>query len=74
MDRIRARFDGRVFVLEDSVDLPVGALCEVEAAAPTKARPIKVSEVARRFPEVEGLPEDFAAQSDHYLHGTPKRP
>lgn len=22
---------------------------------------------------VDGLPEDFAAEHDHYLHGTPKR-
>jgi predicted DNA-binding antitoxin AbrB/MazE fold protein len=23
--------------------------------------------------KAEGLPEDFAAEHDHYLHGTPKR-
>jgi hypothetical protein len=24
--------------------------------------------------KVHGLPEDFAEQHDHYIHGTPKRP
>jgi len=23
--------------------------------------------------KAEGLPQDFAAEHDHYLHGTPKR-
>jgi hypothetical protein len=76
---IRARFDGRVFVPEGPVDLPVGAMVEVPVTlAETPSSEIaplaKLAEIAKMFPEDDALPTDLAAQHDHYLYGTPKRP
>jgi len=34
----------------------------------------KLAEIAREFPENAELPTDLAAQHDHYLYGTPKKP
>jgi hypothetical protein len=51
------------------VNLPEGAYVRVE--------PLKEETLAKRLKpvigSVEGLPRDFAAQHDHYLHGTPKQ-
>ena len=76
---VRARFDGRVFVPEGPVDLPVGFVVEIpdvpaEPATPAITPLAKLAEIARMFPEDDDLPTDLAAQHDHYLYGTPKRP
>jgi hypothetical protein len=76
---VRARFDGRVFVPEGPVDLPVGFVVEfpdtsVEPESSEISPLAKLAEIARMFPENPDWPEDGAAQHDHYLHGTPKRP
>jgi hypothetical protein len=51
------------------IDLPEGASVRVE--------PLKENTPATRLTgiigSVEGLPRDFSAQHDYYLHGTPKR-
>ena len=79
MITLKARFDGHVFVPEKPVDLPVG--CELEisisaAVTPPSSPTImsQLADIARQFPENPDLPEDLAAQHDHYLYGTPKRP
>jgi hypothetical protein len=79
MTTIKARFDGRVFVPEGPVDLPVG--CELEIAIPVSrsgeksATPLAaLATVMERFPENPQWPADGAAQHDHYLYGTPKKP
>jgi hypothetical protein len=76
---VRARFNGRVFVPEGPVDLPVGSVVEipdppVATATPGIAPLAKLAEIAQMFPEDDSLPTDLAAQHDHYLYGTPKRP
>ena len=60
-------------VLEQGALLPEGARVKVFAEpAETEAQPtllslLKLAGIAR------DLPEDFATQHDHYIHGTPKR-
>ena len=62
-----------VFVLPPGVQLPEGTVVKVEAIAPARTG----NELTRRLMniarKVEGLPDDLAAQHDHYLYGTPKR-
>lgn len=70
-------FDGIVqngmIALKQGAVLPEGTRVKVLAepaeveAKPTLLSLLKLAGIAR------DLPEDFAAQHDHYLHGTPKR-
>jgi hypothetical protein len=76
---VKARFDGRVFVPEEPVDLPVGFVVEIPDvpadSAASGATPLAgLAEITSMFPEDDDLPTDLAAQHDHYLYGTPKRP
>jgi len=76
---VKARFDGRVFVPQGPVDLPVGSVVEIPDATvepvPSEITPLaKLAGIAQMFPEDDDLPSDLAAQHDHYLYGTPKRP
>ena len=76
---VKARFDGRVFVPEQPVDLPVGTVVEIPINPTSDAQEVpnlltQIAEIAERYPENPDLPEDYAAQIDHYLYGTPKRP
>ncbi|MBI5760600.1 MAG: antitoxin family protein [Planctomycetales bacterium] len=76
---LKARFDGHVFIPAEPVDLPTGCELEilvsprqiVETSGSTLAQLV---ELADQFPENPDLPTDLAAQHDHYLYGTPKRP
>ena len=78
------RLEGKVhdgaILLEDSAKLPEGAHVEIEVKMVTKAESsdeLEVSPTLLNLLTLAGiakdLPEDFAAQHDHYLHGTPKR-
>jgi hypothetical protein len=79
MITVTARFDGRVFVPAEPVDLPLGYELQIsipersakEGPASTLA---SLAEIATQFPENPDLPTDLAAQHDHYLYGMPKRP
>ena len=71
--QVRARFDGKVFVPVDEVDLPAGVICEFEPRIQPEAR-LKLSDLAASMPSTGDVPTDLAAQVDHYLYGTPKRP
>ena len=74
---VKARFDGKVFVPEGPVDLPVGQAVrvEIEAETITSGPPdfAALLEKLAAFPVNENWPTDGAAQHDHYLYGTPKR-
>ena len=79
MTHVRARYDGRVFVPEGPVDLPVGCVLEipvtpvsVEETASSALR--ELADLAAKFPANPDWPADGAAQVDHYLYGTPKKP
>jgi hypothetical protein len=71
-------------VLDGNERLPEGARVEVAvkaqqfaATATTQEHPKAASQLAEGLMKLAGtavgLPEDMAAQHDHYLHGTPKR-
>jgi hypothetical protein len=79
MTTVRARFDGKVFVPEKPVDLPAGCELEISFAAPENESPGKtplarLAEILDQLPANPDWPPDGAAQHDHYLYGTPKRP
>jgi hypothetical protein len=81
MTTVKAKFDGRVFVPEGPVDLPVGYELEIKIDSDPasngnvgkKTALQQLAEVARQFPPSHDLPRDYAAQLDHYLHGLPKQ-
>jgi hypothetical protein len=75
---VKARFDGKVFVPEGPVDLPVGQTVHIEVESVNQA---DVDRIDAEFlakiaalPVNENGPRDLAAQHDHYLYGMPKRP
>ena len=61
-----------VIVFDAAVDLPEGTPVRIVPVAADQPKTL-----ADRFENVIGkatsLPEDMAAQHDHYLHGAPKR-
>lgn len=78
---IQAIYENGVFRPLETVALAEG--CRVEIlqinvlGSPISAddRPLlRLVEIAQRFPDNPDTPTDFAAQHDHYLYGTPKRP
>jgi hypothetical protein len=84
MQTVLGHYDGNVIVPHGRVDLPVGKEIEFqvvdcgEAKPQPAARPVRPFVALARELEREGitsdLPPDYAAQIDHYLYGTPKRP
>lgn len=78
MIKVKARFDGRVFIPEDPVNLPIGQVLEIHfTPAPNGKEPTALQKLAaalRQLPDDPDAPTDLAAQHDHYLYGTPKRP
>ena len=76
---VKARFDGRVFVPEEPVDLPTGSVVEIPlATSPSEPSQeptllMKLAELVNQFPSNPDWPVDGAAEHDHYLYGTPKR-
>ena len=60
--------------------IPEGAAVEVELHEAKPAAEPEVTEIPtlyERYKDIigiaEGLPEDFAMNHDHYIHGTPRR-
>lgn len=79
---IRAHFDGKVFVPDESADLPVGQQVTVIVTQPAVPPPKPADpnyplrnlvEWVETLPVDPNSPGDAAAQHDHYLYGTPKR-
>ena len=69
--------NGKV-VFDQELPLPDGTMVRVEAVVRAEAiveeKPMTLAERFRKsIGSVPDLPEDMAAQHDHYLHGTPKR-
>ena len=70
-------------VENDTIKLPVhvpdGTRVEImlpgeSAVAPSDEKGGTLYDTLKEFiGKAEGLPEDFAAEHDHYIHGTPKR-
>ena len=76
MTTILAYFNGRVFVPENAVNLPVGTQVEIPIAAQEEDESpfADLLRIAERFPSDPATPRDFASQHDHYLHGLPRDP
>jgi len=84
---LRAHFDGKVIVPEEPVDLPVGQSLSVQIESREQSRSTArldapaenpfaalIDWVKKLPPAGDDVPTDLAAQHDHYLYGTPKRP
>ena len=73
---IEAVYDGRAFVPNQPIECPVGKRVKVSMETEEeKIFPLKgLHEMLQQFPENLEAPSDRAAQVDHYLYGTPKRP
>ena len=75
---IRARFNGKVLIPEDPVDLPMDRVLEVrvsDALAQETTEPplMRLVRALDGLPSDPNAPTDGAVQHDHYLYGTPKR-
>jgi hypothetical protein len=63
-----------VVVLDGKQPFPDGTRVTVLESTPAGATPKGTLAGLLKFAgKAEGLPADFAAQHDHYIHGTPKR-
>jgi hypothetical protein len=70
---------GGVIVFDPPAILPEGAEVQVQILPPETENPsADLPNLYERLKPLVGaaknLPADFAAQHDHYLYGTPKRP
>ena len=81
---IEGQVKNGVVLLPEGVTLAEGSVVRVEpvpqraeVATPAGSpRSIlsRLADIAGQFPVNPDLPTDLAAQHDHYLYGTPKRP
>jgi hypothetical protein len=74
---IKVRFDGKVMIPLEPVDLQQDFLYEVRVMDPLAdggSTLQKLAELAKAFPPNPDSPGDASMQHDHYLYGTPKRP
>ncbi len=62
-----------IIVLEGNPGLPDGTRVEVRVADVRKPASQLAEMLLKHAGKAQGLPEDAAAQHDHYLYGTPKR-
>ena len=74
----RGHVKNGTIILDEDVTLPDGTPVTIQPAEPAEATtPSEVPTLYERFQNVigkaTGLPEDFAHQHDHYIHGTPKK-
>ncbi|MBW3599421.1 MAG: hypothetical protein KY475_19390 [Planctomycetes bacterium] len=74
----RGRVENGAIILDDDVRLPDGTEVKVEPVdAPAAPDATEHRTLLERLENVVGkamgLPEDFAEQHDHYIHGAPKR-
>lgn len=87
MTTLKVRFDGRVLVPEQPVDLPQGRVLKIHVVddAPTapvtngatsghKSTLAALADWAEQLPGNPDSPTAGAAQHDYYLYGAPKRP
>jgi hypothetical protein len=73
---ITAKVHNHTITLPVDVNIPDGAEVQVTLPDSPPAKPQASSffdSIRDLVGTAEGLPEDFAAEHDHYLHGTRKR-
>lgn len=84
MTAIRAHFDGKVFVPDESVNIPAGTAARVVVIpivepvateeSPSDCRPLAgLAAILDAMPSESSLPPDASINIDHYLYGAPKR-
>jgi len=75
---IQAIYENGVFRPIEAVELPDKCQVEISIVQPVAKGPhpalAKLLAIAQQFPDNPNSPTDRAAQHDHYLYGTPKRP
>ncbi|MEA3211876.1 MAG: hypothetical protein QOE70_4933 [Chthoniobacter sp.] len=59
--------------LPDGTKVEITLPEEGEAQAALENEPTLYDTLKGFIGQAKGLPEDFAAEHDHYIHGTPKR-
>lgn len=62
-----------MIVLDVPQPLPEGTRVDVTIQTALPAASSLGAALLKHAGKAQGLPEDMAAQHDHYLHGTPKR-
>lgn len=75
---LHGQIQNGVIVLDEPVDLPEGAAVQVQITEepPVAADQAEIPTLAERLKDFVGileLPEDAAANHDHYLYGAPKK-
>jgi hypothetical protein len=78
MVAFKARFDGKVLIPDEPVDLPRGQslTVRIEAPAPASGESPQMSALkwlADHSVDDPSLPEDLSDNLDHYLYGLPKK-
>lgn len=79
MKTLKVHYDGSVLVPDEPVDLPLNrplelSVVSMETPSGVPAALEKLAALAKNRPDRAGKRTDLAAQHDHYLYGTPKRP
>ena len=69
---ITAHFDGQFIVPDQPVDLPIGQSLRVSVET-TETIVDRFAELRELAVDLPDIPNDLAAQHDHYLYGTPKK-
>jgi len=74
---LEGTFHNGVIIPDDTSAFIEGKRVRIEPVADSEPQPDKIVTFGERYAAfkgcLEGLPEDFAAQHDHYRLGTPKR-
>jgi len=71
---IDALFDGKVFRPDSPPDIEPNTRCKLTVEEnPDESHPETAWEVLRRLTGTVEMPEDWSAEHDHYLYGSPKR-
>jgi hypothetical protein len=79
---LKAHFDGKVLIPDEPVNLPVNRALKVQIESADQSTPPAIGEkplseflkAIEAMPTNPDWPADGAAQHDHYLYGSPKRP
>ncbi len=80
MTTIRAHFDGKVFVPDEPVDLPIGKRVEIPVRADQRTESegtlADLADWIEKQPPVDrgDMPTDGSINYKHYLYGHPKQP
>jgi hypothetical protein len=79
MKTVKVHFDGSVLVPDEPVDLPLNrplvlSVVSLDKPSEVPAALDKLAALAQDHPARAAIHTDLAAQHDHYLYGTPKRP